>query len=1013
MAYTLKTKDQIEITNIPEDVPENSPALAALVKEQRAKKASGQSIGPINFPVSPAPAPTPAPAPAPAPAPTARSSGSLAVTPFSLMGQQEPSFVPQNTEESRLLQSGFRRKIEQIAPEVVRYGPPIAVGLATAPEAGVSGAALLGYAGLQSIYGGVSSAASEAAAQFIAGQPLDAGEIKAAAIRGGIFQVPGGAYGKGMLKELGRIVGNIGLGQGTEMAARKVQGKSVWGDSAFERYFPASASGVSSALSGYASRVGRLTEAGKKASEEFAEATPLLSQVSPEFIGLEGRVQSSRRGSMFINRLLEDLTVPLAKRIQDLYPENPEAYSRVMKEINPVVSTVEGYRASAAVAAQEAKRASAILDNEVLAGRTASRELIENTQRAQAQAEKARALYAKETQQILFGSSVPVAEDVTLATAQSHIAGLRQAVDTEKTRVFDNLYSKIGIKKDTKVGDVAELFAEIDASDLSIAEKNIARDQILEVLKPSGVTFAFDKAGNISGDITNQALVNMRNELRVVNTRRGLSADIAKKNEELVYNVISGHTDDYIGKNIGEQTEKLRKEINTKYAVLSEALESDLGVDVAKIKPEDFVARILSEKGKGSALANLAAYKNAIIQIDPTDKGLVALADRFEQQVHSVVKNSIISKHLNASVEGVSDFQRIDVAGLVGDLNALRNFGYPVEMLGLDPKKLRSLASITSLGLGQKDKVTYGEFQLFLKLLPEVGQNAAAAKTRAFSAVRELFRDSVLPIRKKTANLRAIARKANLTSEELSAATKAAEADPIYQLVTNSDQAKKLLSTTFSNNNEFSEALLNQSPETLRGLIKALNDKGRGDLVDEIRFVTQYTILRDLLKSNPAGAGIIDDKAFNKMFRAISPEDVTRVIAFNTIQGTAGLKALNDGILGQIKKIANTRGRVLGYKAGPTSESIRPFTSVKGIAEGKSPSQFMFTQSISAVYDFFNLQRYRLAHTLYADPVTSKMFSKVGYSLERISEQPVLAAAVRVANQKDEELIARQQQAAQ
>jgi hypothetical protein len=900
-----------------------------------------------------------------------------------------------------------------VIANTARYGPPLAIGLATAPKVGVAGAALLGYAGLQSIYGGVSSAASEAAAQLIEGRPLDAGEIKAAAISGGVFQVPGGAYGKGMLKELGRIAGNIGLAQGTEMAARKAQGKSVWGDSAFERYFPASVSGVSSALGGYASRVGRLTEAGKKASEEFAGASPLLSQVSQEFIGLEGRLLSSKKGSMFISQLLEDLTIPLAQRVQDLYPENPEAYSRVMNEINPVVSTVEGYRASAAAAAQEAKRANAILDGEVLAGRTASRELIDNAQRAQAQAEKARALYAKETQQILFGSSVPVAEDVTLATAQSQIAGLRQAVDTEKTRVFDRLYSEIGIKKDTKVGDVAELFDEIDASDLSIAEKNIARDQITEVLKPSGVTFAFDKEGNISGDITNQALVNMRNELRVVNTRRGLSADIAKKNEELVYDVISGHTDDYIGKNIGEKTAKLRKEINTRYAVLSESLESDLGADVAKIKPEDFVARILSEKGKGSALANLAAYKNAIVQIDPTDKGLVALADRFEQQVHSIVKNSIISRHLNASVEGVSDFQRIDVSGLVGDLNALRNSGYPVEMLGLDPKKLRSLAGISSLGLGQKGQVTYGEFQLFLKLLPEVGQDAAAAKTRAFRSVRELYRESVLPIRKKTANLRAIARKANLTSEELNAATKAAESDPIYQLITNSDQAKKLLSTTFSNNNEFTEAILNQSPETLRGLMKALNDKGRGDLVDEIRFVTQYTIFRDLLKSNPAGAGIIDDKAFNKMFSAVSSENVGRMTAFNTIQGAAGLKALNDGILGQIKKIANTRGTVLGYKKGPTSEEIRPFGSVKGIAENKSPSQFMFIQSVAAIYDFYSLQRYRLAHTLYADPVTSKMFAKVGYSLERISEQPVLAAAVRVANQKDEELIARQQQAEQ
>jgi hypothetical protein len=991
MPRNIRTKDDIVITDVPDDVSSTSPVLKQQVEALRAQRASGQEVyaTPFALPTTPAPAPAPAPT---------QASPSF----FERMGQMG------DVETGIPLLSPEVAK--QTAINVVRYGPPIAVGIATAPEAGLVGTAALGAVGLQSLYTGLSGGASETLAQLMSEKPFNFSDIKAATVRGALPQMPGGMFGKGMLKELGRITGNVTLAQGTEMAARKIQDRSVWGDSAFERYFPASASGVSSALGGYASRVGRLTEAGKKASEEFAGATPLLSQVSKGFIGLEGRVQSSRQGAMFINRLLEDLTIPLSKRIQDLYPENPEAYGRVMREINPVVSTVEGYRVSAAAAAQEAKRASAILDSEVLAGRTASRELIDNTQRAQAQAEKARALYAKETQQILFGSSVPVAEDVTLATAQSQIAGLRQAVDTEKTRVFDKLYSEIGIKKDTKVGDVSELFAEIDASDLSIAEKNIARDQITEVLKPSGVTFAFDKDGNISGDITNQALVNMRNELRVVNTRRGLSADIAKKNEELVYDVISGHTDDYIGKNIGEKTAKLRKEINTRYAVLSESLESDLGADVAKIKPEDFVARILSEKGKGSALANLAAYKNAIVQIDPTDKGLVALADRFEQQVHSVVKNSVISKHLNASVEGVSDFQRIDVAGLVGDLNALRNFGYPVEMLGLDPKKLRSLASVTSLGLGQKDKVTYGEFQQFLKLLPEVGQDAAAAKTRAFSAVRELFRDSVLPIRKKTANLRAIARKANLTSEELNAATKAAEADPIYQLVTNSDQAKKLLSTTFSNNNEFSEAILNQSPETLRGLMKALNDKGRGDLVDEIRFVTQYTILRDLLKSNPAGAGIIDDKAFNKMFSAISPENVARMTAFNTIQGTAGLKALNDGILGQIKKIANTRGTVLGYKAGPTSEGIRPFTSVKGIAEGKSPSQFMFTQSISAVYDFYSLQRYRLAHTLYADPVTSKMFAEVGYSLERISEQPVLAAAVRVANQKDEELIARQQQ---
>ena len=44
MPYTIRTKDGIEIPNVPDNVDKNSPQARALVQAERAKRADRKSV---------------------------------------------------------------------------------------------------------------------------------------------------------------------------------------------------------------------------------------------------------------------------------------------------------------------------------------------------------------------------------------------------------------------------------------------------------------------------------------------------------------------------------------------------------------------------------------------------------------------------------------------------------------------------------------------------------------------------------------------------------------------------------------------------------------------------------------------------------------------------------------------------------------------------------------------------------------------------------------------------------
>jgi hypothetical protein len=198
----------------------------------------------------------------------------------------------------------------------LRYGVPLAIGMATGPVGG-----LASFARTAAITGGAAGA-GEAGAQTVEDGEYRPGEIIGATVRGAapVFK---GAYG------LSKTIGTAGLAGGLGGLA---EGKGPLKEAGIQ----AGAVGALGSIGKVAGGLGDFLQAGASRAAEIERIGPgvraTVGQAFPEFAGLESRV-AAQTGSQELAQQLSDQANAVARAVQTSAGMPAETYSDLTRRI--------------------------------------------------------------------------------------------------------------------------------------------------------------------------------------------------------------------------------------------------------------------------------------------------------------------------------------------------------------------------------------------------------------------------------------------------------------------------------------------------------------------------------------------------------------------------------------------------------------------------------------------------------------------------------------------------------
>ena len=226
-------------------------------------------------------------------------------------------------EEQRLAESGYGSIFDEEAPfklapkSILRYGVPLAAGLATGPVGGL--AALARTAAITGGAAGLGEAGAQTVERVAEDKEYRPGEIAGATIRSA---AP-------MFKGLAPTMAAAGA---AGAAAAPLEGRSPLKEAGIQ----AGAVGFLGSLGKAAGFVGDVFKGGAQRAAEIERIGPgvqaTIGQAFPEFAGLESRV-AAQTGSQELRKQLQDQSQAIARAVQGVMGVPAENYPNLVNRI--------------------------------------------------------------------------------------------------------------------------------------------------------------------------------------------------------------------------------------------------------------------------------------------------------------------------------------------------------------------------------------------------------------------------------------------------------------------------------------------------------------------------------------------------------------------------------------------------------------------------------------------------------------------------------------------------------
>jgi hypothetical protein len=880
----------------------------------------------------------------------------------------------------------------EYGPNIVRYGVPVAAGLAT------GGAGFIPTVGT----GLVSSFLSEAGAQGMermqgTRSEYSPREMGAAGVMG--MAAPTRLSPK-MFPTVSNFLASSVANVGTSEVGRFIQEGEVKKPSSVEEAIVRF--GLPVGLASFSSWTG-----GKNAKAQTAKigrddlilsrggGSVMLSEILPDYTGLEAKV--IRDGNEFAIKALNNLDVEIGPMLAKTY-EGAKDSAEIAGKLSPHVGQLTSLQALARTSRDEAIRLERQAAEAIASQRADALKLRADAKDAAMTAAKDKYVYDQGLERIFGGVSQrigTVVNGASMDNLRSIARASKDSIEAGLDRAYANL--NIGLNDPVvSVGDIVKSATKASAKGLGL-EGDIAKAEFVNALGASLKTL--DPTG--SGVISLEGYRKFRDSFVRELTEVTKDPNYANRVASSSYGIIKEAADSYIAKNIPAKSE-IWKLTNAQAAavygakksnVIELLAEGDMNGVLSLMKKEGTVAPILNE---------VNAYADAITGLGGS-KSLNA-ANRFKKDFLGAIRDTLVEDSLNFGKGQDSAAKIVDFPKLITTLDELRQRKFPVELLDLgSAKDIRQLARVASAG--GEGGMTSDQFSKYIQNRKNLGEGAAAARTAYDRAYKDfLISNDVKNRANAAARMSKEAKAANFKAGEIEEAQILAKQDPVVALLGNMNMG---LSKDASQNGRWVASLFSMSPSVVGQFVDALQTSGRTNVLEDLKKSAMATVMRDTFsKTDDVAMKRINSKNALNFFQG--ENGAARRDILKTLMGKEEYANFEKNFSKPIERIVNTR-ELLGDRYSDFSDLIKPAISAKGIAQNQATGGTLFASAFGNVKKLIDEQRYNTAYALYVNPSTANAYAAAAYDADKfIKSSAANSFALKLAMEEDNRNLSQQ-----
>jgi len=878
------------------------------------------------------------------------------------------------------------------APSVVRYGVPIAVGLATAPATIPTLASAAAISAL-------STGGSEAVAEFLetlSGERKDISgkEVFASTVSGLAVPLKLKEYSK-----LTQFLTNSGIfGTANETSRAIQEGGLTPSTTAFEGVTrvaaPFLAGGVGTFAPAKVEKVEKYAERRAAIMAERFGGAIILSDLGPEFTEIERSALAGN--SRKVRELLNNMSINYGDALRVAFKDAPNA-----EELAKPFVPYQGKVTRLQQAVDDAAKEYSVLTDKLAEARANNASNLAELERQAADAAgeliNARALHDKGLDKI-FGS---LGSDAVAFTPNERLGRVNVQIDSVKKSIkgaVSKLYSEAGINENDIVANKQDLIDWIATGVSAKKDQAVFIDAVERVMKKPGM---MDENGNI----TLKAYRDMRDELANDFKQAGQSATAAQRTASQVYDAVKAASEDFLERNRADALPKFQRANETARGIYA-AREGELGaIGFVEDKDIDGLIKLIKKKGYNAVYPELDAYAGAIRALG--DEASVAASEQFVVDLKKSIRDELIGQSLiEGSGQITRGFKAVNMNKLAKNLSSLvSEAGFPAEFLGLGTREqIDALARLANRE-GRKG-FTAVELNDFFDDVSMVGYDRALARKDYEEAMRTFYSKSNKADKQQAMDRALLAqKKAGLDLAEATDLANKAAQDPLARLM--NDRSFQI-DPDSTKNGQWIGRLLTVGESDLKDLMSTLRNPTalvdpnelirRKKLADDIAKATSAELLFRPLRSATGEAGQMVDLTGitnlfygegNKAFRAIVGDQ-----AFNELKKTWGKSAADI-----LQKQVN-----LGLPAFTNRDDFVAAAAAVGLAGGRSTAGAMLGTALDRIKGLIDRGRYARLWLMYGDPKTSEMWKSVNYDVDRFMRMSTRnAVLVQLADRDDDE----------
>lgn len=867
-------------------------------------------------------------------------------------------------------------ELRQAAANTVRYGPPAAAALIATPAT----LPTLGGAAIVSGIAGGTGFASSLLGQFIGDGEVD---MREAGSDAAFAAMP---YLRGTQRAI-RVPANIAGAIGTVEAAEAIRGD-------YEPPKTFREAGERWALASTLVGVGSLFNEGAQAIQagnarrvataaERPSSTVMMSEAFPVTTKLEARV--IQNGNKRARERMERLSEGFDEAVTNSFPELP-SNTALQRDLQEKKSWIDGIRRQVQAADEDLVRTQQRLQQELSGDNVRAINALRKEAADKALATQSNRLALEAAERIALGGRATNISELGLA---NQVSSLNRTVQASKAALREGIgaaYGEAGIGPNTGVVPWDSVSRAIAGKSRAggAFEGRLARKETRDALKNY-----FDK-NSTNGMLSLEGYRNLQEGIAGQLAAEGASPSQAQRIAAEAYDAVKGAADRYMKRTMPDQFGKWTQ-ARTLAARDFALRDTDAMVKLNNGDVRGFYDAITKE-GRGQTLEALNTYAKLM-----EDAGQRSAAAAFRSEVNSVISKGVLYRASEGQIGIGADTvnELINPQKLWTELDRLRALKFPVDDLGLGTaKQIKAASRISSVG--RENGITTEQLGKFLELAPVIGEAQAVARMRYFNSVRdEMLSNGTRKARVAQFQARRAEQSARANAQVKADAVARAEQDPLVQLVTNPEfkvPSGVLASSKFNSN------LMSLEPTAASAFVEAMQNAGKTGDLENLRRGLSYSVM-NRFRQTTDGRSVLDENAINKFFFGKDGADKVRRDTFKRLVGDSHYSSMETNFAKPLSRVADTR-RSLGVEQG---EGSLGFLYLRQRTPATGGFQGAFVGGVRQITDFIDNRRYNLLYTLYMDPRTAPQWAKVVQGTSDLANQPVLATAVRLANEKDQE----------